>query len=87
MLGVSVICGETDEHAHQLAKPGQLAFLRLRQGRPDVYPTPAEAAEYNFTPARAPVRRGLDPLARHRRRGDGAPRASRRWSSAPASTS
>ena len=39
MLGVSVLCGETDEHAHRLAKPGQLAFLRLRQGRPDVYPS------------------------------------------------
>jgi luciferase family oxidoreductase group 1 len=50
MIGVSVICGETDEHARRLAKPGQLAFLRLRQGRPDVYPSPEEAAEYQFTP-------------------------------------
>ena len=50
MLGVSVICGESDEHAHRIAKPGQLAFLRLRQGRPDVYPSADEAAEYNFTP-------------------------------------
>ena len=33
-----------------LAEPGQLAFLRLRQGRPDVYPTPEEAEEYTFTP-------------------------------------
>ena len=24
--------------------------VRLRQGRPDVYPSAAEAAEYNFTP-------------------------------------
>ena len=76
--GVSVLCGETDEHAHELAKPGQLAFLRLRQGRPDVYPSPAEAAEYNFTPSErqfvedwtrshvvgdvATVRSGLDAL-------------------------
>ena len=30
--------------------PAQLAFLRLRQGRPDVYPSADEAAEYNFTP-------------------------------------
>jgi luciferase family oxidoreductase group 1 len=50
MLGVSVICGESDEHARWLAAPGKLAFLRLRQGRPDVYPTPEEAAEYRFTP-------------------------------------
>ena len=40
MLGVSVICAETDERARWLASPGALAFLRLRQGRPDVYPTP-----------------------------------------------
>jgi alkanesulfonate monooxygenase SsuD/methylene tetrahydromethanopterin reductase-like flavin-dependent oxidoreductase (luciferase family) len=33
-----------------LAAPGALAFLRLRSGRPDVYPTPEEAAEYNYTP-------------------------------------
>ena len=51
MLGVSVICADTDERARWLASPGALAFLRLRQGRPDVYPTPEEAAEYQFTPA------------------------------------
>ncbi len=50
MLGVSAVCGESDEHARWLAAPGALAFLRLRQGRPDVYPTPDEAAEYRFTP-------------------------------------
>ena len=87
MLGVSVICGESDEHAHRLAKPGQLAFLRLRQGRPDVYPTPEEAAEYTFTPLE---RQFVDDWTRShvdRRRGDGARRARRRWSSAPAPTS
>jgi luciferase family oxidoreductase group 1 len=50
MLGVTVICGESDDHAHWLAAPGRLAFLRLRQGRPDVYPSAEEAAEYSFTP-------------------------------------
>jgi luciferase family oxidoreductase group 1 len=50
MLGVSVVCGEDDAHARKLAEPGKLAFLRLRQGRPDVYPSPAEAAEYRYTP-------------------------------------
>lgn len=50
MLGVSVVCAETDDHARWLASPGALAFLRLRAGRPDVYPTPEEAAEYRFTP-------------------------------------
>jgi luciferase family oxidoreductase group 1 len=50
MLGVSVVCAETVERARWLAAPGALAFLRLRSGRPDVYPTPEEAAEYQFTP-------------------------------------
>jgi luciferase family oxidoreductase group 1 len=50
MLGVTVLCGETDDHARSLAAPGKLAFLRLRQGRPDVYPSPKEAAEYRYTP-------------------------------------
>ncbi len=50
MLGVSVVCGESDEHARWLAAPGALAFLRLRSGRPDVYPSPEEAAAYNYTP-------------------------------------
>jgi luciferase family oxidoreductase group 1 len=51
MLGVNVVCAETDERARWLAAPGVLAFLRLRSGRPGRYPTPEEAAEYTFTPA------------------------------------
>ncbi|MGH9211408.1 MAG: LLM class flavin-dependent oxidoreductase [Acidimicrobiales bacterium] len=50
MLGVAVVCAETDERARWLAGPGRLAFLRLRSGRPGLYPTPQEAAEYTFTP-------------------------------------
>jgi luciferase family oxidoreductase group 1 len=50
MLGVSVVCAPADDEARYLAGSGALAFLRLRQGRPDVYPTPEEAAEYRFTP-------------------------------------
>lgn len=50
MLGVSVMCAETDEEARWLAGPSALAFLRLRSGRPGRYPTREEAAEYNFTP-------------------------------------
>jgi luciferase family oxidoreductase group 1 len=50
MLGVSVVCAPSDDEARYLAGSGALAFLRLRQGRPDVYPTPEEAAEYRFTP-------------------------------------
>jgi luciferase family oxidoreductase group 1 len=50
MLGVAVLCAATTERARYLAAPGALAFLRLRLGRPDVYPTPEEAAEYVYTP-------------------------------------
>jgi luciferase family oxidoreductase group 1 len=50
MLGVAVVCAATDERARWLAAPGALAFLRLRSGRPGRYPTPEEAAAYEFTP-------------------------------------
>jgi luciferase family oxidoreductase group 1 len=50
MLGVSVVCADSDEDARWLAGPGALAFLRLRSGHPGRYPTPEEAAEYRFTP-------------------------------------
>jgi len=50
MLGVAVVCAGTDGEAHRLAAPGALAFLRLRQGKPGLYPSPEEAAEYDFTP-------------------------------------
>ena len=50
MLGVNVVCAESDEEARRLAAPGVLAFLRLRQGKPGLYPSPEEAAAYNFTP-------------------------------------
>lgn len=50
MLGVAVVCAAADEEARRLALPGALAFLRLRQGRPGLYPSPEEAAQYRFTP-------------------------------------
>jgi luciferase family oxidoreductase group 1 len=51
MIAVNVVCADTDERAEYLAKPGVLSFLRLRTGRPIALPTPAEAAEYEFSPA------------------------------------
>jgi alkanesulfonate monooxygenase SsuD/methylene tetrahydromethanopterin reductase-like flavin-dependent oxidoreductase (luciferase family) len=51
MLGVSVVVAESEERARWLAGPGALAIVRMRSGRPDVYPTPEEAAGYQFTPA------------------------------------
>jgi luciferase family oxidoreductase group 1 len=50
MLGVSVVCAESEARAQWLASPGALAFIRLRTGRPGVYPTPEEASEYRYTP-------------------------------------
>ena len=50
MLGVAVICAETEEEAQWLAGPSRLAFARLRTGRPGRYPTPEQAAAHEFTP-------------------------------------
>ncbi len=58
MLGVNVLCAPTEEEADFLAGSGRLAILRLRQGRPDVYPTPEEAAEMQYTPMEKEVLRG-----------------------------
>jgi luciferase family oxidoreductase group 1 len=51
MVGVAAIVAETEARAQFLAGPAALAIVRLRSGRPDVYPTPEEAAEYRFTPS------------------------------------
>lgn len=51
MLGTNVLCAPTEEEARYLAGPSRLAIARLRQGTPDVYPTPEEAAAHDFTPA------------------------------------
>ena len=59
MLGVNVICAETNERAQWLAGPGRLAMIRLRTGRPGRYPTPEEAAEYQPTPAEREISRGI----------------------------
>jgi alkanesulfonate monooxygenase SsuD/methylene tetrahydromethanopterin reductase-like flavin-dependent oxidoreductase (luciferase family) len=47
---VAVVCAATDKEAKFLAGSSALAMVRLRSGRPGRYPTPEEAAEYNFTP-------------------------------------
>ena len=51
MLGVAVLCADTHERATYLSKPADLAFLRLRSGRPGPYPTPEEAAAFHPTPS------------------------------------
>lgn len=50
MIGVSVVCADTDDRAMYLAGSGLLAFVRLRSGRPGLYPTPQEAADYDYSP-------------------------------------
>lgn len=50
MIGVGVICADSDEQARWLAGPSRLAFARLRSGQPGRFPTPEEAAAHDFTP-------------------------------------
>jgi luciferase family oxidoreductase group 1 len=49
MVAVAAVCADTDERAQWLAGPSALAFLRLRQGRPQALATPEEAAAYPYT--------------------------------------
>jgi alkanesulfonate monooxygenase SsuD/methylene tetrahydromethanopterin reductase-like flavin-dependent oxidoreductase (luciferase family) len=49
MLGVSVVCADSDEQADWLAGPSALAFLSLRRGKPIPLPSPRTAAEYPYT--------------------------------------
>jgi len=51
MLTVNTIVADTTEHAEYLARPGWLAFLALRLGRPQALPLPEDAAKYQFSPA------------------------------------
>jgi luciferase family oxidoreductase group 1 len=50
MLGVAVLCADTPARAAYLSKPADLAFLRLRSGRPGPFPTPDEASAFHPTP-------------------------------------
>ena len=59
MIGVSVVCAETDERARWLAGPMGLSMVRLRTGRPGPLPTPDEAADYQYTPAEKELVRGI----------------------------
>jgi luciferase family oxidoreductase group 1 len=51
MVAASVVCAPTEEEARWLARSGDLAFVRLRRGRPGRFPSPEEAAAHQFTPA------------------------------------
>jgi luciferase family oxidoreductase group 1 len=51
VLAVAVVCGETGEHAQRIASSMELAWVRLRSGRPGPLPSPEEAIAYPYTPA------------------------------------
>src|SRR5215208_5745074 len=51
ILAVAVICGETDEHAQRLASSMELAWVRMRSGKPGPLPSPEEAMGSPYTPA------------------------------------
>jgi len=50
ILGVSVVCAETEERAEELARAHDLMWLRIRRNERAYLPTPEEAAAYPFTP-------------------------------------
>jgi luciferase family oxidoreductase group 1 len=49
MMAVTVICGETDEHARDLAAPLRVVYARLASGRRGLIPSVEEAKDYRFT--------------------------------------
>jgi luciferase family oxidoreductase group 1 len=49
MIGAIVIVAETDAEARRLALPSALAFMRVRQGKREPYPTIEEAEAYPWT--------------------------------------
>src|SRR5215208_7661767 len=51
ILAVAVVCGETDELARILASSMELAWVRMRSGKPGPLPSPEEAMAYPYTPA------------------------------------
>ena len=50
ILGVAVVCAETDERANQLARTHDLLWIRIRRGERGPLPTAEEAEAYDFSP-------------------------------------
>lgn len=50
LLGVSVVCAETDAEAERLALTHDLLWVRIRSGRGGLIPSPEEAQAYPYTP-------------------------------------
>jgi luciferase family oxidoreductase group 1 len=51
ILTLAVICGESDEHAEELASSTELAWVRMRSGNAGPLPSPEEALAYPYAPA------------------------------------
>ncbi len=49
ILAVAVVCGETGEHAEELASSMELAWVRMRSGNSGPLPSPEEAMAYPYT--------------------------------------
>jgi luciferase family oxidoreductase group 1 len=49
ILTAQAICGETDEEAERLASTFELAWIRLRTGRPAPLASPEEASAYQYS--------------------------------------
>jgi luciferase family oxidoreductase group 1 len=50
ILGVSVVCAETEERAEELATTHDLLWVNIRNGRTGPIPSPEEARAYPYTP-------------------------------------
>jgi luciferase family oxidoreductase group 1 len=50
MVGVAVVCADTEAEARHQHGSSRLSMLRLRTGNPGQLPSPQEAAEYQLTP-------------------------------------
>ena len=50
LIGVSVVCAETEARAEELARPLALTLLRFRSGKMGRFPSIEEATSYQFSP-------------------------------------
>lgn len=63
ILGVAVVCAETEERAQHLASTMRLAWLRIRRGEFRPLPSPEEATAYPYTEAERAATREYERLA------------------------
>ncbi|HKV03481.1 MAG TPA: LLM class flavin-dependent oxidoreductase [Candidatus Acidoferrales bacterium] len=50
LIGVSVVCAETEERAAEIARPLALTLLRFRSGKMGRFPSIEEATNYKYSP-------------------------------------